>query len=338
MRILIVDDSAELRALINRVLRRGGFAEIDEAASAEELYELIGLGASNVRLLHPVDAILLDIDLPGTNGIDACRRIKSDVRFRDVPIVMVTGSSDMGLLHQSFEAGACDFITKPLHPVELLARLRSVGRLKAEMERRVERERELLAVKKALEEANSELKRLSLADGLTGIFNRRYFDRVLRWEWNRAQRGNRPLSLVLLDIDYFKKFNDTYGHQLGDECLIAVARALQASAKRSTDLVARFGGEEFAAILPDFDYERALVMGQRLNQAAAELSMKHSTSNVSPFVTVSVGIGTIVPFPDQEPSLLIGQADKALYESKATGRNRVTHARDILLASRNFSS
>lgn len=337
MRILIVDDSTELRALISRILRNSGFEEIAEAASAEETYEQIGLAASNVRFLRPVDLIIMDIDLPGASGIEACAQIKSDSRFSDVPIMMVTGSRDMTLLQESFEAGASDYITKPIHPVELVSRLRSIGMLKAETERRIAKERQLLAVKQELEKANSELKRLSLLDGLTGIYNRRYFDQVLQREWDRAKRDRIPLSVALADIDYFKKYNDTYGHQLGDACLIAVAGALQDAAKRSTDLVARYGGEEFSAILPDLDYEQALAMGQRLNRAVAELNVKHSASKASPFVTVSVGIATIVPSADQELPQLVGQADKALYKAKAAGRNVAVHARDLVLATRNAS-
>lgn len=334
MKVLIVDDSAALRALIKRILHQEGFAEVAEAASAEEMYDRIGLERPNVALLRPVDLILLDISLPGTNGIDACRRVKSDDRFRDLPIVMVTASNDKALLRQSFEAGASDYITKPCHPVELIARIRSVKRLKAEMARSREREEELLQVKRELEKANRELECLSCLDGLTGIFNRRRFDEDLQREWDRAQRNGQALSIVLVDIDCFKSYNDTYGHQLGDTCLTKVARELQATAKRSSDLVARYGGEEFAIILPNLDYDGAVRMGGLLKEAVVELHLDHRASHVMPFVTVSVGIATALPSADQKAKQLVGQADMALYQSKATGRNRVTHWRDILHASR----
>jgi diguanylate cyclase (GGDEF)-like protein len=329
MHILIVDDSAALRRLIRHFLLKGGFTEVSEAASAEETYEFLGLQNPNGARGASVELILMDIYLPGNSGIDACRRIKSDPRFRDVPIAMITASSDMELLEQSFEAGASEFITKPIHPVELLSRLRSIGRLKREMERRKERERELLKVKLELEIANRSLERLSCLDGLTGIANRRHFDMTLKREWDRAQRHQNPLSLALVDIDHFKKFNDAYGHLRGDACLSAVARTLEVTAKRGSDLVARYGGEEFAVVLPDLDYDRALEMGRLLNQAITILQMEHNASDVSPVVTVSVGVATAVPSEDQAPRLLVDQADRALYRSKRAGRNRITHARDI---------
>lgn len=323
MHVLIVDDCATLRALITRVLRQDGFAEISEAGSAEEMYDQIGLGNSNVKLFKSVELILLDIGLPGISGIDACRRIKSDTRFKDVPIVMVTASSDMALLQQSFEAGASDYITKPVHPVELLARIGAIKRLQAEMQKRRAREEELLRVK-------GELEQLSSLDSLTGIFNRRRFDEVLQREWHRARRKHQALSVTLVDIDYFKTYNDTYGHQLGDACLTAVARKLQDAAKRSSDFVARYGGDEFAAISVDREYNRAIDLGRLLAEAVATLQLEHKASNISPFVTVSVGIATTTPAPDKEPKQLFEQADRALYESKAAGRNRVTHSRELL--------
>ncbi len=331
MRILIVDDSAEFRALVVRFLRDGGFDDIAEEASAEEAFDRIGLMNPDGSLPAPVDLILLDIDLPGASGIDACRRIKGDDRFRDVPILMVTANSDMALLQQSFEAGASDYITKPIRRGELLARLKSAGRVKLELERRKAREREILGEKLLLERANRQLERLASADALTGVANRLRFEEVYKREWARAQRTCSALSLAMVDIDELKSYNDTYGHIRGDACLTAVARVLESTARRGSDLVARYGGDEFAVILPGFDEDRAMDMARRLHRSVAQLQIEHEALAAADCVTVSIGISTTTPSPNQTPTSLIAQADKALYRSKMTGRNRVTHARDILL-------
>lgn len=331
MRILIVDDSAEFRALVVRFLRDGGFDDIAEEASAEEAFDRIGLMNPDGSLPAPVDLILLDIDLPGASGIDACRRIKGDERFRDVPILMVTANTDMALLQQSFEAGASDYITKPIRRGELLARLKSAGRVKLELERRKAREREILGEKLLLERANRQLERLASADALTGVANRLRFEEVYKREWAQAQRTCSALSLALVDIDELKSYNDTYGHIRGDACLTAVARVLESTARRGSDLVARYGGDEFAVILPGFDEDRAMDMARRLHRSVAQLQIEHEALAAADCVTVSIGISTTTPSPNQTPTSLIAQADKALYRSKMTGRNRVMHARDILL-------
>jgi diguanylate cyclase (GGDEF)-like protein len=329
MRILIVDDSAEFRTLARRFLRDGGFDDIVEKASAEDALNHIGLMRADDTLPVPVDLILLDVNLPGISGIDACRRIKADDRFQDVPILIVTANTDMALLQQSFEAGACDYIAKPICRRELLVRLKSAGRLKLEFERRKARECEILAEKRLLERANLQLERLASADALTGVANRLCFEEVYNREWTRAQRTRSALSLAMVDVDEFKSYNDTYGHTRGDACLTAVAKALESTARRGSDLVARYGGEEFVVILPGFDEERAMDMAQRLHESVARLQIEHEALEVAVYVSVSVGVATTVPSPNQTPRSLIAQADKALYRSKATGRNRVTHARDM---------
>ncbi|WP_123039549.1 diguanylate cyclase domain-containing protein [Cohnella candidum] len=176
-----------------------------------------------------------------------------------------------------------------------------------------------------LRQANEILHELSFMDGLTGISNRRHFDEVLSKEWGRAQRGScdSPLSLLLLDIDYFKKYNDTYGHQMGDECLRKVASLLQAVVGRSTDLVARYGGEEFALILPDTDSAGAQKVGEKLRAAMEREAIPHAGSKVSGVVTLSIGAATFLPNAEDTPEQLIARADGALYEAKTTGRNRV---------------
>jgi len=176
-----------------------------------------------------------------------------------------------------------------------------------------------------LEEQNIELQRLTMLDGLTRIANRRRFDLHLDSELKRAQRLQSPLALVMLDIDNFKKYNDTYGHQGGDECLKAVAACLEQTINRPSDLAARFGGEEFALILPDTPLDGAITIAEKVRQAVEELRIPHRTSQVSPWVTVSGGLAVLLPDETATPQLLISQADAALYESKNNGRNRISY-------------
>ncbi len=329
MRILVVDDCTAMRALICRFLRGGGFEEIAEEASAEAAYRRIGLTAPIDSVPDPVDVILMDIQLSGESGIEACRRLKADERFRDLPVLMVTASTDMALLRDSLDAGACDYLNKPILRTELLVRVKAAARLKQEMEARKAREREILEQKQFLEQANRKLEHLAGVDALTGIANRRRFEEIYVQEWRRAQRHGDVLSLALVDIDDFKGYNDTYGHQQGDDSLQAVAQALASTARRSADLVARYGGEEFAVILPGLDQEEALDVAQRLHQAVAKLHIAHEASSVADCLTVSVGVATATRAPGRSGQELVARADKALYRSQIAGRDRVTAEGDI---------
>jgi diguanylate cyclase (GGDEF)-like protein len=325
MHLLVVDDCADTRQLIKRLLAGEGFTSLSEADSAESAFARLGLEQPLRRPWPPIDLILLDVALPGIDGVEACRRIKADGRFHNTLIVMVTGNGDDGCLQRSFEAGAADYITKPIRRVELIARLRALRALKAEMDGRRSREAELLRVKAALEQANRTLAQIASRDGLTGVANRRSFDAALDREWARARRWGRPLTLALTDIDFFKAYNDGYGHQAGDAALIAVAQALERVAARSPDLVARYGGEEFALILPETGPDAGLEVAGRLGEAVSALQISHAGSPVAPYLTISVGVATLVLERGDPPELLLGQADRALYAAKAAGRNRVMH-------------
>lgn len=177
-----------------------------------------------------------------------------------------------------------------------------------------------------LAELNDTLKEMALIDGLTQIANRRRFDEILAQEWKRLSRDKKPLSLLIADIDFFKKFNDHYGHQAGDDCLRQVGKALANTVLRPADLVARYGGEEFALILPESDLKGALHVGTRVLEEIAGLAVEHLHSDISEFVTISVGAATLVPSQNQTPAELIALADRALYQSKSEGRNRITSA------------
>ena len=229
---------------------------------------------------------------------------------------MVTAQTDNENLQRAFDAGAVDYVTKPINKIELLARVRSVLNLKKEMDRRME-------VTRQLEEANLRLQLLSSLDGLTGIANRRHFDEILQKEWRRGLRNIHPLSLILMDIDCFKPYNDNYGHLAGDDCLKQVAQILSNQAKRPGDLVARYGGEEFVMVLPETTVENAVNLAEDLLQAVKAPKIPHAYSRADSIVTLSLGVATTIPDRDSSPEDLIKKADQALYQAKKEGRSRV---------------
>ncbi|MZP31279.1 diguanylate cyclase [Heliobacterium undosum] len=320
MGILIIDDAEDIRLYLQAVLASDGY-EVYSTASAREALALLLDGPS-------IDLILLDVIMPEIDGIELCQRIKSDAAWRDIPVIMVTALTNMEDLDRAFAAGAMDYIIKPVKKRELLARIRSALALKTEMDRRKAREEELLRVTAELEEAVRKLQNLSSLDGLTGLANRRRFDEYLASEWKRAIRNGTPMSLILFDIDWFKPYNDTYGHIQGDDCLKAIASLMPEVVRRSSDLVCRYGGEEFAVILPDTSQEGALAVAESIRGAVSEAGIEHRQSPLHR-VTVSVGVATAYPSPSSEPKTLIGYADEALYEAKHQGRNRTVEIAEI---------
>jgi diguanylate cyclase (GGDEF)-like protein len=332
MAILIVDDSRVVRLHLHSVLRKAGYGDVIEAESAAEAFALLQLSdspstaASGVRTADApaaIDLILLDGVMPDVDGVEVCRRIKSAPHLRDVPVIMVTAQTETSKLAAAFAAGAMDYITKPSKDAELLARVRSALTLKRETDRRKAREQELLDLTAKLEEANQRLERLSSLDGLTGIPNRRRFDEYLRSAWAEAAQSGTPLSLLLVDIDHFKPYNDNYGHQQGDECLKRVAGAIHQSVSHAGDLAARYGGEEFVVVLPNATRTRASLVGETLRARVRGLNIPHAHSSASAQVSVSVGAATAWPAQGSSPAEMIEQADEALYMAKRAGRNRV---------------
>ncbi len=301
MRILIVDDSKHVHTQLKIFLNSEGYNDLLFARSAFEAFEILGLNSSG-KFAGGLDLILMDIEMNEMSGIEATRKINAVNELQDVPILMVTGDTSEESLQEAFAAGAVDYITKPIRKVELLARVRSFLKLK---------------------QANDKLKMISLTDGLTGVSNRRYFDETLNREWRRMARVSRPLCLMMIDIDFFKKYNDTYGHQKGDKCLKIVANQIRVAMKRAGDFVARYGGEEFAAVLPEMEIERAAVQGRKIQKAVSDLQISHTASKINDHITVSIGIASMLPAEDAQEDELIARADKALYRAKEDGRNRV---------------
>lgn len=291
-KILIADDSQTVVDMLCVVL--GEDYEVMVAPG--------GLAAIEMAIDRQPDLILLDVVMPGIDGFEVCRRLRAEERTQRIPIVFITGLNALEDERRGLELGAIDFIAKPIQAAIVRLRVRNHLELK--------RYRDFL-------------EDLSLVDGLTGIGNRRRFDEFLIREWRRSRRARTPLALVLLDVDYFKAFNDHYGHATGDDCLREVAATLAMLVRRPGDLCARYGGEEFAAILPHTDLAGARTLAERIREAVLALEIPHEGSVVSPHVTVSIGIAASDPSAAEEPDDLLRDADRRLYEAKSAGRNRV---------------
>ncbi len=328
MAILVVDDSAIALAVFESMLKDAGYPDVITVRSAQDAFRLLGIDRGGGDGAG-IDLILMDIMMPDIDGIAACRRLKADERFQDIPVIIVSGMEDLGSLQSAFTGGATDYITKPVNKIELLARVRSALLLKQEMDRRKGREKELLELTRQLEEANRKLHLLSSYDSLTGVANRRFFDEYIEKEWKRAVRDAHQIAAIMIDIDFFKAFNDTYGHQAGDDCLRVVAKALQGVMRRPADLLARFGGEEFIAVLPETGLFGAAAVAEILCATIAALGIRHEKSPITDHLTISLGVAAVSPDQDKTPEALIAAADKALYRAKQGGRNRVEVAETI---------
>ena len=328
MSILTVDDSVHVHNQLQAFLSTAGYSDLLFCGSAQEAFAVLGINDSTVQPTE-VELILMDIEMEDMQGIEAVRHIKIYEEFEDVPIIMVTADTSDKSLEAAFQAGAVDYITKPIRKIELLARVKSFLRLKREVEKRKARQKELVRLtfeleytNKELLQANEQLNKIALSDGLTGIPNRRYFNETIKSEWKRCVRVRKSLALMMIDIDYFKLYNDLYGHLQGDNCLKSISRQMKFCMKRPADFIARYGGEEFVAVLPETEIDGAVQVCQDMREAIAELNMPHENSDVSGRVTVSLGIAAMLPAGDNSAGKLIMLADQALYQAKTEGRNR----------------
>jgi diguanylate cyclase (GGDEF)-like protein len=333
MSVLIVDDSKPFLLAVRAILGAAGFEDVVGFNSPRKALEYLRCHQDEDGQ-GDVDVILMDLIMPEMDGIEAVRVIKASRKLRHIPILMVSGQNDDRSIEQAFEAGAVDYISKPPKKLELRARVGAALRLKQEMDRRRAQQRQLQVLNRELEAANRELKRLSRVDPLTRLANRRSFDELLQREWQRAQRDRSVVSVVMVDIDFFKAFNDNHGHVAGDDCLQRVAGALNEALNRGGDIVARYGGEEFVVVLPDTDQVGARNVAEAMRRAVVELGIPHQRSTVADCVTVTVGVCTTLPCRTTTPAVAIQAADAALYRAKTAGRNRVGVAQDPAESSR----
>lgn len=317
--ILVVDDRVENLLVLESLLEHME-CNIIKATSGNE--------ALGLMLEHEFALVLLDVQMPDMDGFETAELMRMNSKTRYVPIIFVTAiSKEQRCIFKGYEVGAVDYLFKPIEPVILQSKVKVFLEL-YNQKRIVEEQAVLLQIKikelSDLKEANFKLENLSLSDGLTGISNRRAFDNYIDKSLRNCMRSEKPISLIMADIDYFKAYNDNYGHLQGDDCLIKVAKGLTSSVKRPLDFVARYGGEEFAIILPETDENGAMIIAEKVKEAIGSLNIPHEHSNVAPYITLSLGLVSLWPDKSYSISEFIDCADKALYEAKFKGRNQIS--------------
>ena len=313
--VLLIDD----QPMIAEAVRRSLSSEEDiEFHYCQDPTKAIKLAAE-----INTTVILQDLVMPDIDGLMMVRYFRVNKSTAKIPIIVLSTKEDASIKSEAFKLGANDYLVKLPNKVELIARIRYHSQAFISQLERDEAFRALEESRAKLAEANRTLQKLSALDGLTGIANRRSFDETLKKEWNRAIRGEKTLGLIMLDIDFFKLYNDHYGHQGGDECLKKVATGLESAIHREPDFLARYGGEEFSAILPDTDLEGAVIVAEEMRQAIKALRVEHAKSKVSDIVSISLGVSAVVPQKGTEPEILVAAADQALYKAKEDGRDCV---------------
>jgi diguanylate cyclase (GGDEF)-like protein len=290
--ILIVDDMAANIEILNNIL----------SCDYEILFATNGREALDVASEQVPDLILLDVMMPEMDGYQVCKELKLQEKTKDIPVIFVTANNQEEDESRGFEEGVVDYIIKPVRPSIVKARVR----LHLELKR-----------------YRDNLKTLSAIDGLTGIANRRKFDETIESEWLRARRNQNALALIMMDIDFFKAYNDHYGHLAGDECLRKLADGITEICRRPADLFARYGGEEFVMLLPDTDDGGAARVANQIQEKVKLLRIPHDYSQVADYVTLSMGVIAMIPGDDNTQFELINAADNLLYTAKRNGRNQI---------------
>ena len=305
-KILLVEDSETQAGYIKKFLENSGY---------EVIWADKGIAAINMARKHPVDIVLLDLVLPDMSGNEICRWLKNNPFTKGIPIIILTTKDSVNDKVTGLEAGADDYLLKPYNDVELNARIYACLRTKALQDELKEKNRQL-------EELLQKVEVMAITDPLTEIYNRRHFETIFKKEFARAVRYNIPLSCLMIDIDHFKRINDTFGHQIGDSVLKEISQIISSKLRKEIDTVARWGGEEFIVLLPETKNKDAVHLALRILNTISE----HKFSDITFFdeqITVSIGIaGLPEPSIDNEEKL-IQAADKALYEAKENGRNRI---------------
>lgn len=313
--VLLVDDQAMIGEAIRRAL--AGETNVD--------FHYCGnpLDAVQVATQVKPTVILQDLVMPGVNGLALLRQYRATAATRDIPVIVLSTKEEPAVKSEAFALGASDYLVKLPDNIELIARIRHHSKAYLNQMQRDEAYRALRESQQQLLEKNLELERLTNVDGLTGLSNRRYFNEFMGIQWRRAVRERTAFSILMVDVDDFKRYNDSYGHLAGDEVLKKVAAAIQGCCERPTDLAARFGGEEFVVILSPASMDDARAFGEKLRRSVEQAGIPHGGSSVAGTVTVSVGGASSSPGQGDSFLALIESADVALYEAKRSGKNRV---------------
>lgn len=292
-KILIVDDQATNILVLREIFRED--CDVIMATSGEQA---LALAESQLP-----DLVLLDIVMNGTDGHEVCRQMQASALTRHIPIIFVTAKIDELDEVKGFELGAVDFITKPINPTIVKARAFTHLTLKLQSDL---------------------LRRSALTDGLTGVSNRRKFDETFEQCWRESVRSTTPISLIMIDVDYFKRYNDRYGHQAGDHCLKSIAQSLSELVRRPFDLLARYGGEEFVCILPHTALPGAISVAENMKTTVDALDMEHLDSEIGQRVTISLGVACTTAKKTTSSSSLLQTADDQLYLAKNSGRHQIS--------------
>lgn len=289
--ILVVDDMTTTLLLLHDLLK--DTYEVKIAKSGTKALEIL-------ESPNDIDLILLDIEMPDINGYDVCKRIKNNETIKNIPIIFITGRTSQEDEEYGLNLGAIDYITKPFNNAIVKLRIKNYLDLKIK---------------------NDMLEKLSMYDGLTNIRNRRYFDETFEKTFSEIKRDKKSLAVLMIDIDFFKPYNDNYGHGQGDETLRKVAKALEKTIKRASDFVARYGGEEFVILLKDINKDGVEAVANNLLNAVRELKITHEFSKIENYVTVSIGVSYYNSSSDITKLELLLKADETLYNVKNSGRN-----------------
>ena len=301
MRVLVVEDSATVRHAMSSYVASAGH-EVIVAQDGEHALQIVES--------TPVDLIFMDIQMPGLDGFETTRLIREGLGDFWVPIIFVTGDKNENSYEEGIEAGGDDYLIKPVSEIILNAKIQAMERI--------------VAMRNQLTTLNRELLEVSQKDGLTGLYNRRTFDEKALYQWRLAARNKEPMAVLIMDIDHFKLYNDTYGHPEGDKCICKVTEVLRACVSRPGDLLARYGGEEFIALLPHTPEEGVRHICDELRQTLFDLNIKHRTSTTSDRITISIGASMMNYTTGTTLNEQIKYADLALYQSKSRGRDCAT--------------
>ena len=310
--ILVVDDTTDNRKILQRVLINTGYI-VNEAADGPKALEMIKE--------NPPDMILLDIFMPGMDGYEVCQQLKNEKLLRDIPVIFISALDDMLDKEKAFSVGGVDYITKPIEIQDVLMRVDTHLSLRNIQKQLQHKNAALEQEINRREKVEQQLKVQAATDPLTKLFNRRQFFDYAEIEISRSGRKNRPIAVMMMDIDHFKNVNDTYGHMVGDQVLLKLAEMFQEDL-RKYDIIARYGGEEFIALLPETDLNQCKIIAERVRWLVANTSMKFEQAELS--ITISIGTACLDTDSDRNLHELLESADRALYQSKRAGRNRVT--------------